>query len=152
MTDSVSGFRVYPTGYEKWKSHIDIDTITQSSQSIDPPKKDTTLVVSGEVSFTAKKKTQTIKRGQSATFFEGKILTKSDQTIRELVITPALFGARGIQDFQDGKLSVRINGAEIGTISRLDTTIKLPVNIITSKNVPLILTITGTLKNEKQVR
>ncbi len=108
--------------------------------------------MSGEVSFTAKKWKNTAKKWQSATFFEWKILTKSDQTIRELVITPALFGARGIQDFQDGKLSVRINGAEIATINRLDSTIKIPVNIITSKNVPLILTITGTPKNEKQVR
>lgn len=136
----------YETGlkwYDKYRAVSVFDTVNP------PPS---TPVVSGEVSFTAKKWQNTAKKWQSATFFEWKILTKSDQTIRELVITPALFGARGIQDFQDGKLSVRINGAEIATINRLDSTIKIPVNIITSKNVPLILTITGTPKNEKQVR
>jgi S-layer homology domain len=85
-------------------------------------------------------------------FFNGKLTSAVPLTVRALTITPTLT-ASGINAFVNDQLSVKLNGAEIATLTVLTGGLAQPktVSFVVDSANPATLTIEGSIKNNQSV-
>lgn len=90
---------------------------------------------------------QTIAPGtNNVTFFGGKLTSAVPLIIKQLTINPSISGS-GIELFVNNSLSVRVNGAEIGTLTSLTGAVVLPVSFVVDPTTPAEITIVGNIRN-----
>jgi hypothetical protein len=85
-------------------------------------------------------------------FFNGKLSSAVPLTVRGITITPVITGS-GIDAFVNDQLSVKLNGAEIATLTSLSNGVgqAKTVSFVVDSTNPGTLTVEGSIKNNNTV-
>ncbi len=81
--------------------------------------------------------------------FDGKLSSSTPVSVREISINTVATGT-GITGFVNDQLSVKLNGAEIATITATGTQVKT-VSFVVDATTPAVLTVEGSIKNNANV-
>ena len=108
----------------------------------------------GSVEFTFAKQTTgnvTLAPGENnVKLFNGKLSSSTPVSVRQLTITPTVTGT-GITGFVNDQLSVKLNGAEIATLTSLSGAQVRTVSFVVDATTPAVLTVEGSIKNNANV-
>lgn len=126
--DSASDIKLVEdgTGFDATASGLDtfINTVTFNNVSVQYSKSST--------------KDQTVAPGASnVTLFDGKVKTTTPMTVRKLEITPLEGTHQGAEAFANNRISIRINGQEVGEISSSEFGVNSTAMITKNISFPL---------------
>jgi hypothetical protein len=108
----------------------------------------------GSVEFTFAKQSTgnvTLAPGtNNVKLFDGKLSSSTPVSVRQLRITAATTGT-GITGFVNDQLTVKLNGAEIATLTSLVGNQDRTVSFVVDATTPAVLTVEGSIKNNANV-
>lgn len=82
--------------------------------------------------------------------FDGKLSSSTPVSVRQLTISAATTGT-GITGFVNDQLSVKLNGAEIATLTSLVGNQVRTVSFVVDSTTPAVLTVEGSTKNNANI-
>jgi len=83
--------------------------------------------------------------------FDGRLSSSTPVSVRQITITPALTGNASATGFVNDQLSVKLNGAEIATLTSLSGPQVRTVSFVVDATTPAVLTVEGSIKNNANV-
>lgn len=82
--------------------------------------------------------------------FDGKLTSSTPVSVRQLTISAAVTGT-GVTGFVNDQLSVKLNGAEIATLTSLVGSQVRTVSFVVDATTPAVLTVEGSTKNNANI-